>query len=654
MQEYTSPNSDLILKKTNSIVGQKITDFPQYKSALPKDFKYPRNDLQNIQSKEWFDEKKKFKNFATFQASDTAKQYKFIFIPNYRLKSIINSTDYNSDKTIIKTPEYGVNMIHDSLTNVLNATTDGIYKNTLAIYYEGSSPASTNKTFYKRQIWYNDLEAIPRDNILANNEDAGVYIKYLSNYNEMELEDSINYADINTNVVPNIDIKNSDGLTFIAKLGDDYTTGSSYIRPSSWYTHINRNNAMVWRLEQIEYNKNEYRIKIYQPTKKEWWYLVPSGWLGYVIVKKLIESNINDAKVYSIQIDSNDAPNSFKIEQGAWTWQLWEGWEWGLSYNNDDVNDDRQGWRSINPQGHHILIDSMKNLFKKILTNPDMGVSQYNCMKGLGSDSEIIKLLSSLSMSTLGYETTKSFNPFCITSMNTFCGKNSGNSFPNLFNDECKVYCNDKSTDCDSMMRNYCERNKPVDSNIPLDNEYLSKCGCFMGIEFYDKYRSQFPSGYQFPTCEKKWIYPFCLNASMQDKASKRSTCTSNIVNCIQEVKVNNSGKIIGDIKIDQTTSACKQLINPPSTSPPGSPPSSPSSTGTNFLPGTPPTSPTSPTTPIKPPDLKPPAPAPAPADEKILGMEKNVFYGVSAGAVLLLLIIIGFMASRSSNSSSN
>ena len=201
------------------------------------------------------------------------------------------------------------------------------------------------------------------------------------------------------------------------------------------------------------------------------------------------------------------------------------------------------------------------------------------------------------------------------------------------------------------MMRNYCERNKPVDSNIPLDTEYLSKCGCFMGIEFYDKYRSQFPSGYQFPTCEKKWIYPFCLNASMQDKASKRSTCTSNIVNCIQEVKVNNSGKIIGDIRIDQTTSACKQLINPPSASPPRSP-SSPSSTGTNFLPGGPPTSPTSPATPIKPPDLKPPdlkppAPAPAPADEKILGMEKNVFYGVSAGAVLLLLIIIGFVASR-------
>ena len=62
MQEYTSPNSDLILKKTNSIVGQKITDFPQYKSALPKDFKYPRNDLPNIQAKEWYDNNNKPKD----------------------------------------------------------------------------------------------------------------------------------------------------------------------------------------------------------------------------------------------------------------------------------------------------------------------------------------------------------------------------------------------------------------------------------------------------------------------------------------------------------------------------------------------------------------------------------------------------------------
>jgi hypothetical protein len=102
MNDYSSLNSDLILKKTNSILRQKITDVPQYKSALPKDFKYSKNDLPNIQAKEWFEEKKKFKSFGTFNAANTAKSYEFIFIPNYRLKSIISSTDYSKDKTIIQ------------------------------------------------------------------------------------------------------------------------------------------------------------------------------------------------------------------------------------------------------------------------------------------------------------------------------------------------------------------------------------------------------------------------------------------------------------------------------------------------------------------------------------------------------------------------
>lgn len=34
MNDYSSPNSDLILTKTNSIVKMKLTEFPQYKSAI--------------------------------------------------------------------------------------------------------------------------------------------------------------------------------------------------------------------------------------------------------------------------------------------------------------------------------------------------------------------------------------------------------------------------------------------------------------------------------------------------------------------------------------------------------------------------------------------------------------------------------------------
>ena len=145
----------------------------------------------------------------------------------------------------------------------------------------------------------------------------------------------------------------------------------------------------------------------------------------------------------------------------------------------------------------------------------------------------------------------------------------------------------------------------------------------------------------------------------MQDKASKRSICTSNIVNCIQEVKVNNSGQIIGNIKVDQSVSSCKQLINssttPTTPATPGTPakpatpgtPATPATPGTPTTPGTPatPATPGTPGTPIKPPVLNPPPPAP-PSD-KILGLEKNVFYGVTGGVVLLILIVIGVMVMK-------
>jgi len=45
MNEYNSPKSDLILKKTNSIIGVKIADFPQYKPALTPEVKLKMNKL---------------------------------------------------------------------------------------------------------------------------------------------------------------------------------------------------------------------------------------------------------------------------------------------------------------------------------------------------------------------------------------------------------------------------------------------------------------------------------------------------------------------------------------------------------------------------------------------------------------------------------
>jgi hypothetical protein len=57
--EYSSPNSNLILKKKNPFLGEQLTQFPQYKSAL---LMFPKlrgstpvkNDMPSILSYEGF------------------------------------------------------------------------------------------------------------------------------------------------------------------------------------------------------------------------------------------------------------------------------------------------------------------------------------------------------------------------------------------------------------------------------------------------------------------------------------------------------------------------------------------------------------------------------------------------------------------------
>lgn len=49
MSDYESPNSNLLLTKTNSVVGIKLTEFPQYKSALPQNIKFQMSKMDSIQ-----------------------------------------------------------------------------------------------------------------------------------------------------------------------------------------------------------------------------------------------------------------------------------------------------------------------------------------------------------------------------------------------------------------------------------------------------------------------------------------------------------------------------------------------------------------------------------------------------------------------------
>lgn len=49
MSDYESPNSNLLLTKTNSIVGIKLTEFPQYKSALSQNVKFQMSNMDKKQ-----------------------------------------------------------------------------------------------------------------------------------------------------------------------------------------------------------------------------------------------------------------------------------------------------------------------------------------------------------------------------------------------------------------------------------------------------------------------------------------------------------------------------------------------------------------------------------------------------------------------------
>ena len=57
MSDYSTPESNQILTKTNSLVGIKITEIPQYKSALSENVKFnmakmDKSQLTNILTKD--------------------------------------------------------------------------------------------------------------------------------------------------------------------------------------------------------------------------------------------------------------------------------------------------------------------------------------------------------------------------------------------------------------------------------------------------------------------------------------------------------------------------------------------------------------------------------------------------------------------------
>ena len=291
MPEYTSLNSDLILKKTNSILGQKITDFPQYKSALPKDFKYPRNDLPNIQPKEWFDDKKKLKSQMTFKSVKTstisaAASLGYLFIPGLRFKSIsqgntsyIQASNISASKTISQV-----------LTDTNNSK-NGLDK-TIAIMYTGSGSSTIpRKCYYMRQFWLEDIELIP-PNLQTGNKDAGIFFRSLTKVYDIinEPENLSNYdwindgtTDNNKNIMFNDkDYNLFDNLYFIMC----FNNASVYNNPDPDFigqlqlsnkkadTSVeNLNKAALFRLVKVDTGKttNSFYLQYYNNTLGKWY-----------------------------------------------------------------------------------------------------------------------------------------------------------------------------------------------------------------------------------------------------------------------------------------------------------------------------------------------------------------------------------------------
>lgn len=124
----------------------------------------------------------------------------------------------------------------------------------------------------------------------------------------------------------------------------------------------------------------------------------------------------------------------------------------------------------------------------------------------------------------------------------------------NLLDPLCQNYC--KENDCENALMNYCK-----DKNLD-DEKYTELCGCFKGPNFYSNYFEgirnkypNFPTEYTVPSCS----FPFCASSTFKPEKYKNVSCP-NIVKCIQNIDINNSGEI-NNINIEQNA-VCRGIFN--------------------------------------------------------------------------------------------
>jgi len=667
--EYSSPNDNLILKKKNPFLGQQLTQFPQYKSAVPNPPKF-KNDIPQILSYEGFNNNKKFKGNMSFKSTirqsiiTTAKNMGYLFVPGIKFqtltgKSVISSQNVSSVDSFLQNTK--------SQTNVLSRT--------IAIYYTGST-STQKKCYYKRQFWLEDIVTVDAQT-QASVQDQGIFFRKIGDVNDIisTPEDPSNYYWLNNgDDVFNTSIYNEvngynllNNVQFITALDKNYVIVDEEViggirRIKTYNQEIQTNNPSdfdpdvlnkfsIFKLEKQNKTKsdNNFALKVYYNSK---WNYISCNYYGGNNV-----CGLSDSPEYrTIELKNNKKTfewGGIRIKQ-----------DWGRYYHwyicaQTWIND----W--FLPHKNKLIHPNYNYIYQIIFSDPSYGAQPYICLYGVPpNDDTMLKFAQDNGLDPPS--SSGSLTDTCETILSGYCTKNIDGVYPNLFSDECSIACKNSLTGmCDDSLTDWCTQNKPadnVDVNSDTYTKYLKKCGCFMPGNYYNNLENSYSAkGFSLPSCVKKFKYTICGNADFKDKASQiaaADSCNVDIMNCVQSVNIDNKGNISGDINVSQGAS-CQQLrkiVSPSGTGTNIVPSNGGSTAGTGTAPGTTPgagsttgTGTTSGTTsggntPF--PNITP-APATPAVSNKILGLDPMVFYGIIGAVVFLLIILIVFLMMR-------
>jgi hypothetical protein len=126
----------------------------------------------------------------------------------------------------------------------------------------------------------------------------------------------------------------------------------------------------------------------------------------------------------------------------------------------------------------------------------------------------------------------------------------------NLRDPTCQTYC--KTNDCDNELQEFCK-----DKNID-DPLYSEICPCFLPTSFYNNYfedlRTKYPKFPQIYSI-KECSFPKCAASSIKPYTYSNKEQCPNIVQCIQNADISNTGHI-NNIDINFTSENCSKFLN--------------------------------------------------------------------------------------------